>query len=183
MFIIGMGDRHNGINFMRAACVIAMEKAQMSFEPMLESLRTRTAHIMKRLFPVVEEMIRKSSLIRSVWGFIFYYYYFLWLFFPPRFESVFGIVCMYMWRDNTFFFGFHLCVLCIVYCNYCAVVHLGWVRRARPINKWSEPSTRNSWMRRWKCVYSVAEKIFSAWPGARNTYLLLLFFLMDCLLR
>lgn len=57
-----MGDRHNGINFMRAACVIAMEKAQMSFEPMLESLRTRTAHIMKRLFPVVEEMIRKSSL-------------------------------------------------------------------------------------------------------------------------
>lgn len=58
----GMGDRNNGVNFMRAACVIAMEKAQMSFEPMLESLRTRSAHIMKRLFPIVEEMVRKSSI-------------------------------------------------------------------------------------------------------------------------
>jgi hypothetical protein len=58
-----MGDRHNGVNFMRAACVIAMEKAQLSFDPMLESLRTRAAHIMKRLFPIVEEMIRKSSLV------------------------------------------------------------------------------------------------------------------------
>jgi hypothetical protein len=57
-----MGDRHNGVNFMRAACVIAMEKAQLSFEPMLETLRIRAAHIMKRLFPVVEEMIRKSAL-------------------------------------------------------------------------------------------------------------------------
>ena len=58
----GMGDRHNGVNFMRAACVIAMEKAQLSFEPMLEALRARTAHIMKRLYPVVEDMIRKSVL-------------------------------------------------------------------------------------------------------------------------
>lgn len=60
-----MGDRHNGVNFMRAACVIAMEKAQMSFEPMLESLRVRTTHIMKRLFPIVEEMVRKGSVSLS----------------------------------------------------------------------------------------------------------------------
>jgi hypothetical protein len=61
LYLPGMGDRHNGVNFMRAACVIAMEKAQLSFEPMLESLRGRTAHIMKRLSPVIEDMISKSA--------------------------------------------------------------------------------------------------------------------------
>ena len=48
----GMGDTHNGVNFMRAACVIAMEKAQESFDPILEALKTRTVHVMKRLFPI-----------------------------------------------------------------------------------------------------------------------------------
>ena len=57
----GMGDVHDGVNFMRAACVIAVEKAQSSFEPMLEALRYRTVHIMRRLFPIVEEMMRKSG--------------------------------------------------------------------------------------------------------------------------
>lgn len=33
---LGMGDSHDGVNFMRAACVIAVEKAKSSFEPMLE---------------------------------------------------------------------------------------------------------------------------------------------------
>ncbi len=33
---IGMGEIHDGVNFMRAACVIAIEKAQISFEPLLE---------------------------------------------------------------------------------------------------------------------------------------------------
>ncbi|KAJ1409064.1 hypothetical protein B484DRAFT_336753, partial [Ochromonadaceae sp. CCMP2298] len=61
----GMGDRHNGVNFMRAACVIAMEKAQMGFEPMLEALRCRAAYVMKRLYPIVEEMVRKSSPVGS----------------------------------------------------------------------------------------------------------------------
>ena len=60
-FSEGMGDRHNGANFMRAACVIAMAKADLSFSPMLEALKTRTAHVMKRLFPIVEEMVRKSA--------------------------------------------------------------------------------------------------------------------------
>ena len=57
----GMGDVHDGVNFMRAACVIAVEKAQQSFEPMLESLRHRTAHIMRRLFPVVENIVKRNS--------------------------------------------------------------------------------------------------------------------------
>ena len=57
----GMGDVHDGVNFMRAACVIAVEKAQQSFEPMLESLRHRSGHIMRRLFPIVESMLRKAG--------------------------------------------------------------------------------------------------------------------------
>ena len=57
----GMGDVHDGVNFMRAACVIAVEKAQQSFEPMLDALRHRTRHIMLRLFPIVELMVRKGS--------------------------------------------------------------------------------------------------------------------------
>ena len=58
----GVGDVHDGVNFMRAACVIALEKAQTSFEPMLEALRHRTVHIMRRLFPVVETMVRKGDI-------------------------------------------------------------------------------------------------------------------------
>jgi hypothetical protein len=56
----GMGDVHDGVNFMRAACIIAVEKAQSSFEPMLDSLRYRATHIMRRLFLVVEEMMRRG---------------------------------------------------------------------------------------------------------------------------
>lgn len=57
----GMGDTHNGVNFMRAACVIAMEKAQISFDPMLEALRQRTSHIMKRLFPILIHLIKQKE--------------------------------------------------------------------------------------------------------------------------
>ena len=57
----GMGDVHDGVNFMRAACVIAVEKAQSSFEPMLEALRHRTSHIMRRMLPIVEDMVRKTN--------------------------------------------------------------------------------------------------------------------------
>ena len=57
----GMGDVHDGVNFMRAACVIAVEKAQASFDPMLEALRHRSSHIMRRMLPIVEDMLRKGT--------------------------------------------------------------------------------------------------------------------------
>lgn len=57
----GVGDVHNGVNFMRAAAVIAMEKAQQSFEPMLETLRHRATYIMRRLFPIVDQIIRSEA--------------------------------------------------------------------------------------------------------------------------
>jgi len=57
----GLGEVHDGVNFMRAACVIAIEKAQTVFEPMLEALRHRSVHIMRRLFPIVEHMAAKNG--------------------------------------------------------------------------------------------------------------------------
>lgn len=57
----GIGETHDGVNFLRAACVIALEKAQISFDPLLDSLRTRITHIMGRLCPVSEYMIRQKA--------------------------------------------------------------------------------------------------------------------------
>lgn len=57
----GIGETHDGVNFLRAACVIALEKAQISFDPLLDSLRLRISHIMGRLCPVGEYMIRQKA--------------------------------------------------------------------------------------------------------------------------
>lgn len=57
----GIGEAHDGVNFLRAACVIALEKAQISFDPLLDSLRLRISHIMGRLCPVSEYMIRQKA--------------------------------------------------------------------------------------------------------------------------
>eukprot|EP00574_Skeletonema_japonicum_P008543 CAMPEP_0201725034 /NCGR_PEP_ID=MMETSP0593-20130828/8561_1 /ASSEMBLY_ACC=CAM_ASM_000672 /TAXON_ID=267983 /ORGANISM="Skeletonema japonicum, Strain CCMP2506" /LENGTH=933 /DNA_ID=CAMNT_0048216349 /DNA_START=199 /DNA_END=3000 /DNA_ORIENTATION=+ len=56
----GIGETHDGVNFLRAACVIALEKAQMSFDPLLDAFRLRIGHIMGRLCPVSEYMIRQK---------------------------------------------------------------------------------------------------------------------------
>ena len=56
----GVGDSHDGVNFLRAACVIAVEKARTSFDPLLDSLKLRTNHVMERLFPVAEYMLRQK---------------------------------------------------------------------------------------------------------------------------
>jgi len=65
----GVGDMHDGVNFLRAACVIAVEKAKMSFDPMLESLETRLYHIMENLFPIAETMVRtKAESSKALYG-------------------------------------------------------------------------------------------------------------------
>ncbi len=61
----GMGDMHDGVNFMRAACVIAVEKARLSFDPMLDSLRARTSHVMKRLSGIVDYILQLDGLKMS----------------------------------------------------------------------------------------------------------------------
>jgi GTPase SAR1 family protein len=57
----GMGTTHDGVNFLHAACVIALEKARVSFEPLLEALRFRVMHVMGRLCPVTEYMLRETK--------------------------------------------------------------------------------------------------------------------------
>lgn len=57
----GMGTTHDGVNFLHAACVIALEKARVSFEPLLESLRFRVMHVFERLCPVTEYMLRETK--------------------------------------------------------------------------------------------------------------------------
>lgn len=57
----GMGSTHDGVNFLHAACVIALEKARVSFEPLLEALSVRVSHVMNKLCPVTEYMLRESK--------------------------------------------------------------------------------------------------------------------------
>ena len=40
----GIGETHDGVNFLRAACVIALEESQMPFDPLLYAFRLRIGH-------------------------------------------------------------------------------------------------------------------------------------------
>lgn len=53
----GVGDIHDGVNFLRAACVIALEKAQTSFDPLLESLRLRMCHVLGKVSSISEYIL------------------------------------------------------------------------------------------------------------------------------
>ncbi|GKY99394.1 hypothetical protein MPSEU_000894100 [Mayamaea pseudoterrestris] len=56
---VGVGETHDGVNFLHAACTIALEKARVSFEPLLGALERRMVHVMDRLCPVTEYMLRE----------------------------------------------------------------------------------------------------------------------------
>jgi hypothetical protein len=56
----GIGETHDGVNFLHAACTIALEKARTSFEPLLTQLQRRMIHVMERLYPVTEYMLREN---------------------------------------------------------------------------------------------------------------------------
>ena len=62
---MGFDGIHDGVNYMRAVCVTAIERGAGYFEPQLASLKTRLLHIMRRLPPLVEELLvaegRRSS--------------------------------------------------------------------------------------------------------------------------
>ena len=53
----GMGETHDGVNFLRAASIISLEKARCSFDPLLNALRIRMGHTMTRLCPIAEFML------------------------------------------------------------------------------------------------------------------------------
>jgi len=54
----GVGDTHDGVNFLRTSCVIALEKARVTFDPLLEALRLRCTHVMSKLCSVSEYMLQ-----------------------------------------------------------------------------------------------------------------------------
>lgn len=56
----GLGETHDGVNYLHAACVIAVEKARLSFDPMIRALQMRLTHIMDRLCPVAEYMLSEK---------------------------------------------------------------------------------------------------------------------------
>jgi len=57
---LGVGDAHDGADFVRASCVIAVDKARRSFEPQLQTLALRVSHVMRRLPPVLERMMENG---------------------------------------------------------------------------------------------------------------------------
>ncbi|KAK2665327.1 hypothetical protein Ddye_003901 [Dipteronia dyeriana] len=57
----GVEDIHDGTNYSRTACVIAVAKARDTFEPFLHQLGSRLLHILKRLLPISIYLLQKDG--------------------------------------------------------------------------------------------------------------------------
>ncbi|OMO86878.1 hypothetical protein COLO4_20871 [Corchorus olitorius] len=57
----GVEDIHDGTNYSRTACVIAVSKARDTFEPFLHQLGCRLLHILKRLLPISIYLLQKEG--------------------------------------------------------------------------------------------------------------------------
>ncbi|XP_074280685.1 dynamin-like protein ARC5 [Silene latifolia] len=57
----GVEDIHDGTNYSRTACVIAVSKARDTFEPFLQQLGNRLLHILKRLLPICIHLLQKDG--------------------------------------------------------------------------------------------------------------------------
>ncbi|KNA16200.1 hypothetical protein SOVF_091230 [Spinacia oleracea] len=57
----GVEDIHDGTNYSRTACVIAVSKARDTFEPFLHQLGHRLLHILKRLLPICIYLLQKDG--------------------------------------------------------------------------------------------------------------------------
>ncbi|GAB4838318.1 ARP2/3 actin-organizing complex subunit Arc5 [Ancistrocladus abbreviatus] len=57
----GVEDIHDGTNYSRTACVIAVAKARDTFEPFLHQLGLRLLHILKRLLPICIYLLQKDG--------------------------------------------------------------------------------------------------------------------------
>ncbi|KAM7252078.1 hypothetical protein ACFE04_023961 [Oxalis oulophora] len=57
----GVEDIHDGTNYSRTACVIAVSKARDTFEPFLRQLGCRLLYILKRLFPISIYLLQKDG--------------------------------------------------------------------------------------------------------------------------
>ncbi|CAI9786205.1 unnamed protein product [Fraxinus pennsylvanica] len=57
----GVEDIHDGTNYSRTSCVIAVAKARDTFEPFLHQLGNRLLHILKRLLPISVYLLQKDG--------------------------------------------------------------------------------------------------------------------------
>ncbi|TYH25945.1 hypothetical protein ES288_A03G210200v1 [Gossypium darwinii] len=57
----GVEDIHDGTNYSRTACVIAVSKARDTFEPFLHQLGCRLLYILKRLLPISIYLMQKDG--------------------------------------------------------------------------------------------------------------------------
>ncbi|KAJ7560352.1 hypothetical protein O6H91_04G126000 [Diphasiastrum complanatum] len=57
----GVEDIHDGTNYFRTACVIAVAKARDVFEPFLHQLGFRLSHILRRLLPIALYLLQKDG--------------------------------------------------------------------------------------------------------------------------
>ncbi|KAK3139464.1 hypothetical protein QOZ80_5AG0383680 [Eleusine coracana subsp. coracana] len=57
----GVEDIHDGTNYSRTACVIAVAKARDTFEPFLHQLGFRLLYILKRLIPISAYLLEKDG--------------------------------------------------------------------------------------------------------------------------
>lgn len=57
----GIDDFHDGVNYTRTACVIAVSKARDMFEPFLHQLGYRLAHILRRMLPIAMHLLQKDG--------------------------------------------------------------------------------------------------------------------------
>ena len=59
----GVDEVHDGVNYTRTACVIAVARARDTFEPFIHQLGFRLAHIARRLLPVAMYLLQKEGRI------------------------------------------------------------------------------------------------------------------------
>lgn len=61
----GVDEVHDGVNYTRTACVIAVSRAKDTFEPFIHQLGFRLAHIARRMLPVAMYLLQKEGRILS----------------------------------------------------------------------------------------------------------------------
>lgn len=57
----GIDESHDGVNFMRAACVIAVARAKETLEPLIHQLGARLSHVLRRLLPISLFLLQRDG--------------------------------------------------------------------------------------------------------------------------
>ena len=57
----GIDEAHDGVNFMRAACVIAVARAKETLEPLIHQLGARLSHVLRRLLPISLFLLQRDG--------------------------------------------------------------------------------------------------------------------------